>query len=176
MSWFARIFFRGDLYRELSAEMRAHLEEKTEQFIREALSREAAEHAARRAFGNAALIEQRGREVWQWPRLESVLADVKYALRQLRKSPGFALTAVLTLALGVGANPAVFSGMNAVLGRFRGVADPQQLVYLHYDNQPWGTSQSGYGDTSLPLPVYEQLRTQHHVFSDLMAFAPLSGQ
>ena len=66
--------------------------------------------------------------------------------------------------------------MNAVLLRFLAVADPQQLVYLHYDNQPWGTSQSGYSDTSLPLPVYEQLRTQHHVFSELMAFAPLSGQ
>jgi len=181
MSWLARIvsgtfWRRRDLYEDLAAEMREHIEEKTEQFIREGMGREEAEHAARRAFGNATVIEERGREVWQWPRLESIGADVKYALRQLRKSPGFAITAVLTLALGIGANTAVFSVMNAVLVRFLAVADPQQLVYLHYDNQPWGTSQSGYGDTSLPLPVYEQLRTQHHVFSELMAFAPLSGQ
>ena len=133
-------------------------------------------HAARRAFGNATLVEERSREVWQWPRLESILADVKFALRQLRKSPGFTITAVLTLALGIGANTAVFSVMNAVLLRFLAVPNPRQLVYLHYDNQPWGTSQSGYGDTSLPLPVYEQLRGHHQVFSELMAFAPLSGQ
>ncbi len=176
MSWFSRIFRRSDLYGDLAEEMRAHLEEKTEQFVREGVSREEAEHAARRAFGNAALIEERGREAWQWPRIESIWADAKYASRQLRKSPGFTITAVLTLALGIGANTAVFSVMNAVLLRFLAVPDPQQLVYLHYDNQPWGTSQSGYGDTSLPLPVFEQLRGQHKVFSDLMAFAPLSGQ
>ena len=176
MSWFTRIFRRRDLYRNLAEEMRAHLEEKAEQFVREGVSREEAEHAARRAFGNATLIEQRSREAWQWPRIESIWADVKFGLRQLRKSPGFTVTAVVTLALGIGANTAVFSVMNAVLLRFLAVAKPQQLVYLHYDNQPSGTSQSGYGDTSLPLPVYEQLRTQHHVFSDLIAFTPLSSQ
>jgi predicted permease len=176
MQWLRGLVFRQRLYRDLAEEMREHIEEKTEQLVGEGMSREVAEHAARRAFGNAAVIEERGREVWQWPRLESIWADVRYGLRQLRKSPGFAITAIVTLALGIGANTAVFSVMNAVLLRFLAVADPQQLVYLHYDNQPWGTSQSGYGDTSLPLPVYEQLRTQHHVFSELMAFAPLSGQ
>ena len=176
MSWYTRIFRRRNLYRDLAEEMREHIEEKTEQLMREGMSREEAVHAARRAFGNATVIEERGCEVWQWPRLESIWADVRFALRQLRKSPGFTITAVLTLALGIGANTAVFSVMNAVLLRFLSVADPQQLVYLHYDNQPWGTSQSGYSDTSLPLPVYEQLRTQNHVFSELMAFAPLSGQ
>jgi hypothetical protein len=176
MSWFARIFRRRDLYGDLAEEMREHLEEKTEQFMREGMSREEAEQAARRAFGNAALIEERGREAWQWPRVESMWADLKFAVRQLKKSPAFTATAILTLALGIGANTAVFSVMNAVLLRFLSVRDPQQLVYLHYDTQPWGTSQSGYGDTSLPLPVYEQLRGQHKVFSGLMAFAPLSGQ
>src|ERR1700751_5256427 len=101
MSWFARLFRRDDLYNDLAEEMREHLEEKTEQFMREGMSREEAEHAARRAFGNATLIEERGREAWQWPRLESLLADAKFALRRIRNSPGFAATAILTLALGI---------------------------------------------------------------------------
>lgn len=176
MSWLNRFFHRRGLYNDLAEEMRQHLEEKTEQLMRNGMSREEAEHAARRAFGNAALMEQRGREVWQWPRLESLWADAKFALRQLLKSPGFTITAVLTLSLGIGANTAVFSVMNAVLLRFLAVSNPQQLVYLHYDNEPSGASQSGYGDTSLSLPVYEQLRTQRQVFSDLIAFAPLSAQ
>lgn len=176
MSWFQRLFHRRSLYSDLAEEMRAHIEEKTEQFMREGMTREEAEHAARRAFGNATLVEERSREVWQWPRIESLWADAKFALRQLAKSPAFTATAILTLALGIGANTAVFSVMNAVLLRFLAVSNPQQLVYLHYDNEPSGASQSGYGDTSLSMPIYEQLRTQHQVFSDLMAFAPLSAE
>src|SRR5215472_14522500 len=108
MSWFARLYHRRDLYSDLAAEMREHIEEKTEQFVREGMSHEEAEHAARRVFGNATLLEERGREVWQWPTLESIWVDVKYGLRQLRKSPGFAITAVLIIALAIGANTAVF--------------------------------------------------------------------
>ena len=93
MSWLKRIFHRRRLYDDLGEEVRAHIEEKTEQLMRlENLSREEAEQAARRAFGNLTLIEERSREVWQWAALESILADLKLALRRLRKSPGFAAT------------------------------------------------------------------------------------
>ena len=77
--------------------------------MRRGMSREEAEHGARRAFGNPTVIEERGREVWQWPRLESIWADVKFAVRQLAKSPAFTATAVLTLALGIGANTGIFT-------------------------------------------------------------------
>ena len=98
MSWLGRIFRRRHLYGELGEEVRAHLEEKTEQLMRlENLPRAEARQAALRAFGNPTLLEERSREVWQWPRLESVLADVKFAFRRLRKSPGFAVTVLLTL-------------------------------------------------------------------------------
>ena len=168
MSWLARIisgifwsgiFWSGifrrrrDLYRDLAEEMREHIEEKTEQFVREGMGREEAEHAAWRVFGNTTLIEERGREVWQWPRLESIAADVRYALRQLRKSPGFAVTAIVTLALGIGANTAVFSVMNAVLLRFLAVSDPQQLVYLHYDNQPWARAERLWRHIATPAGI-----------------------
>src|SRR5271165_1593298 len=122
MSWLTRIFFRifwrrRNLYSDLAEELRAHVEEKTEQFIREGMSREDATHAARRAFGNATLIEERGREAWQWPRLETFISDAKFALRQLRRSPGFALTAILTLALGIGANTAIFTLIDSIMLR-----------------------------------------------------------
>ena len=93
MSWLERIFRRRQLRDELAEELREHIEEKTEQLMRlENLPRAEARQAALRAFGNPTLLEKRSREVWQWPALESILADLKFALRRLRKSPGFAVT------------------------------------------------------------------------------------
>src|SRR5215813_1896900 len=103
----------------------------------------------------------------------ALLKDFRYGYRQLRRTPGFAIVAVLTLALGIGANTAVFSVMNAVLLRYLPVPDPQRLVLLHYVNQPDNSSQTGFGDSSLSEPVFEALRKQTAVFSDLMAFVPL---
>jgi len=133
MSWFGRIFGRGGLYRDLADEMRSHIDEKTERFVREGMSREEAEHAARRAFGNATLIEERGREAWQWPRMESVWADVKFAARQLWNSPAFAATAVLTLALGIGANTGIFTLMHALLLKSLPIPEPDRLVRIALD-------------------------------------------
>ena len=103
----------------------------------------------------------------------ALLKDVRFGYRQLRRTPGFALIAVLTLALGIGANTAVFSVMNAVLLRYLPVPDPQRLVLLHYTEQPENSRQTGYDETSLPEAAFQQLRTQTAVFSDLMAFVPL---
>src|SRR5947209_1784721 len=101
--------------------------------------------------------------------------EFRYAVRQIAKAPGFALVAILTLALGIGANTAMFSVMSAVLLRYLPVRDPQRLVFLHYNDQPRGTSQSGYDDTSLPEPLFEALRTEPEAFADVVAFVPLSS-
>ena len=130
MSWLGRIFLRRHLYDELGEEVRAHLEEKTEQLIRlENLPRAEARQAALCAFGNPALLEERSREVWQWSRVESVLTD-KFAFRRLRKSPGFAVTVLLTLAIGIGANTAVFSVVSSVLLKPLPYPDGDRLVSL----------------------------------------------
>ncbi len=107
-----------------------------------------------------------------WHLLDAVGQDLKIGLRQLRKSPGFAAVAIITLALGIGANTAVFSVMDAVLLRSLPVRAPEELVYLHTSDSPGG--QTGYGDTSLRMQVYEALRHENRVFSDLMAWVPLS--
>jgi predicted permease len=134
MNRFDRIFRRPQLYDELAEEVREHIEEKTEQLMRlENLSRLEARQAALRAFGNPGLVETRSREVWQWSTLESMLADLKLAFRRLARSPGFAITALLTLAIGIGANTAVFSVVNSILLKPLPYPQPEQLVavWLH---------------------------------------------
>ncbi len=130
MNWLPGIFRRKTLYDDLAEEMRLHLEEKTEQFMREGMSRREAEQAARRAFGNATVLEERSRQVWQLPWLESLGTDLKLVLRRLGKSPGFAATVILTLAIGIGANTAVFSVVNSILFRPLPYPNAEQLVAL----------------------------------------------
>ena len=104
-----------------------------------------------------------------------MMNEFRYAARQLHNSPWFTVTVVLTLALGIGANTAVFSVMNAVLLKGLPVPNPQELVYLHVPSgQPVGASNTGDSTTSFSEPVFEDLRQDHHAFADLMAFVPLA--
>ncbi|HYX54499.1 MAG TPA: ADOP family duplicated permease [Candidatus Limnocylindrales bacterium] len=115
-------------YDDLSEEIRGHIGERVEDLVAEGLSREDAETAARREFGNTTLLQERGREVWQWNMSENLLRDMKLAIRQLRRNPGFTFTVLVTLALAVGANTAVFSLVNVLLVRPLPYTEPQRLA------------------------------------------------
>jgi len=125
-----RLFGRGRRYEDLSVSIQEHIEERAEELIDEGMTRKQAEQTARREFGNVTLLRERSREEWQSSGLESILADIKFTFRRLRRSPGFAITVMLTLAIGIGANTAVFSVLNSVLIRPLSYPEPQQLVAM----------------------------------------------
>jgi len=131
MRWLERILFRRRLYDELSESIRQHLEEEIENLVEDGMSPEEATRAARREFGNVTLIEERSRDVWRWPSLESVWGDVTFAARQLWRNPGFSLTVVLTLALSIGANTAIFSIVNALLLKNLPYPHPERIAAIY---------------------------------------------
>jgi putative ABC transport system permease protein len=131
MNWLEQLFSRRRAYRELSEEIQAHLDEKVEELVSEGMSREGAIFSARREFGNVGLIEEDCREVWAWPSVEDFLFDIRYGLRSLRRSPLFAVVALLTIAIGIAANAAVFSVVNSVLLKPLNYPRAEELVALH---------------------------------------------
>ena len=106
--------------------------------------------------------------------MQTMLKDLRYAVRQIRNSPGFAITVIGTLALGIGANTAVFSVMNAVLLRMLPVHEPKQLFYLTHVNMPPSVGNIADSRYVFGINVYRRLKEDHSAFSDVIAYAPLS--
>jgi predicted permease len=161
MNWIPDIFRRRELYNDLSEEIRLHIEERTEQLMGEGMGKMEAEQQARRAFGNRTLLEERSREVWLWTTLESILADVRFALRQMRRSPGFTIAAVLTLALAIAANAVVFAVLNALILRPLNVPHAQSLYTVEH---------GAYKDEGFSYPDYLDLRDRNRSFDGLTAY------
>ena len=168
------MFHRKRSAEDFAEEIKTHLELEADDLEREGVSKDEAPWKARREFGNVRAAQERFYMKSRWVWLDRLLRDMRFGLRSLAQSPGFAVTAILTLALGIGANTAVFSVMNAVLLRSLPVADPDRLVYLRTSNPPSGTGTIDSNET-FSYPVYDALRRQSRGLSPVMAYVPLSN-
>ena len=130
------LLFRKRESERLRAEMQLHLDGLIAENIAAGMSPEDARYAALRAFGNATVVSEQTQATWGWTWLEQVAQDLRYAARQLMRSPGFVLVTVLTLTLGIGANTAIFTLMNALLLKSLPVTEPERLarIVLAFDS------------------------------------------
>jgi len=153
---------RRRLERDLEEELQFHLAKRAEKNRALGLGAEDARVAARRRFGNVTLVKENCRETWTFRWLETLWQDVRYAGRILAKNPGFAAVVIFSLALGIGANTAVFSAMNAVLLRALPYEHPETLATV------WTTQKTDPGSEDLP-PIAEvtDWKKQNHVFADI---------
>src|SRR5215831_15693957 len=153
--------------REMEEEMRFHLEMQIEQNLASGMAAEEARYAARRQFGNQTWLKEVSREMWSLRFIETLIQDLRYGARMLMKNSGFTLVAVSTLALGIGANTAIFSVVNATLLRPLPFKDPDRIVMV------WGTNPGGYGwrgKTGFSAPSFLDYKQRNQVFERMAAF------
>jgi predicted permease len=178
------LFRRLKLADDLKAEIRAHIAMEEQENLEAGIPPEEAHYAALRRFGNVTLAQERSRDMWVWNSIETLFQDLRYGLRQLRRSPGFAAVAVITLGLGIGANTAIFSLIDTVMLRAMPVRDPSQLVVFRWKARqtPRFHGYGSFGDCpdsggpglsgcSFPASVFDAMRSGVRLFSSITAFA-----
>ena len=158
MSWTNRLFSRRKQEKELDDEVRTHLEMAANDRVERGEPAREAEHSARREFGNVGLVKEVTRDVWGWGTLERFMQDLRFGVRMLAKSPGFAAVAILTMTLGIGANTALFSVVNGVLLNPLPYPDPDQLVTL-------AESKANFDSGSISFPNFRDWRKDNRTFS-----------
>ncbi|MGA8599193.1 MAG: ABC transporter permease [Bryobacteraceae bacterium] len=164
-------FKRRRWERRMEAEFRFHLEAAIDEYVRQGLSQEEAELRARREFGAVELAKDEVRDYRPVEWVDRLSRDVRYALRSLRKSPGFTIAAIATLALGIGANTAIFQLLDAVRLRTLPVKDPDQLAMVQLaDRTGWRGSQATMYP-ALTNPIWERFRDTQDTFSGVLAWA-----
>jgi predicted permease len=176
MRWLAEIarrltmlvLHRREFDADLEEEMRLHLEMRQQEHIDSGMNANDARAAARRRFGNPTVLKEKSRMTWGWEWLENLVQDANYGVRAMRRSPGVTLVALLSLALGIGANTAIFSLMDAMLLRSLPVKEPGRLV-LFGEGLDQGISDGFPNRWLYSYPFYREMQKKNQVFSDVAA-------
>jgi predicted permease len=174
---------------QISKELQFHLEEEAEELQEAGLAEDEARRAARLDLGNVGLIQEDTRAAWGWTLAEQLLQDLRYAARTILRNPGFTLVATITLALGIGANTAIYSLMESILLRSLPVADPESLVVLNWRSRPpmdgskqwvhvmhglqgicWPGDKGSMVSGMFPYDALETLRKENPIFSTLLGY------
>src|SRR4051794_7872151 len=155
------VFGRRAVAAQLEEEFRFHLEKQVAENLAAGMHEEEARYAALRAFGNPALLREQTRARWSWFRAEQFLREIRYGVRTLRRTPGFAIVAVLVMALGIGANVALFTVVRGVLLKPLPFKDPDRLMMLYESN----LNESNFNVVA--GGVYAEWKKQNHSFSNL---------
>ncbi len=171
---FARFFRRSEWDDERRRELAAHIAIETDDNVARGMPRDEARVAAERKLGNTTLIREEIYEMNTMKGIDAAWRDLRYGARLLRLNPGFAIVAILSLALGVGANTAIFQLLDAVRIRTLPVVDPEQLVDVRITNAAHGRTGSFQSRVPfLTYPQWEQLRDHQQAFSNAFAWAPI---
>ena len=169
------LFHHRAFQQDLQDEMQLHLELRQRQQVEMGLSPTAARQSAHRKFGNLTLLQEKSHMSWGWAWLESFVKDTAYGVRSMLRRPGLTAIALASLALGIGANTAIFSLLDAVMLRSLPVKDPAKLVLL--GNAESNGITDDFGTTELySYPFFRQLQKKNDVFSDTAAVFSMQNE